>query len=66
VIAEQTFETLSGGQQARVHILLFELCGATMLLLDEPTDYLVFAADGTVRETDQPVWDERRPARTAG
>jgi len=26
----------------------------------------VFAANGTVRETDQPVWDERRPARTAG
>ena len=99
--AEQTFETLSGGQQARVQILLLELSGATMLLLDEPTDnldlasaealeagmaafegsviavthdrwfarqfdrYLVFAADGTVRETDQPVWDERRPARTA-
>jgi ATPase subunit of ABC transporter with duplicated ATPase domains len=100
--AEQTFETLSGGQQARVQILLLELSGATMLLLDEPTDnldlagaealeaglaayegtviavthdrwfarqfdrYLVFAADGSVRETDQPVWDERRPARTAG
>ena len=99
--AEQTFETLSGGQQARVQILLLELSGATMLLLDEPTDnldlasaealeagmaafegsviavthdrwfarqfdrYLVFAADGTVRETDQPVWDERRPAHTA-
>ncbi len=99
--AEQTFETLSGGQQARVQILLLELSGATMLLLDEPTDnldlasaealeagmaafegsviavthdrwfarqfdrYLVFAADGTVRESDQPVWDERRPARTA-
>ena len=100
--AEQTFETLSGGQQARVQILLLELSGATMLLLDEPTDnldlasaealeagmaafegtvlavthdrwfarkfdrYLVFAADGSVRESDQPVWDERRPARTAG
>ena len=100
--AEQTFETLSGGQQARVQILLLELSGATMLLLDEPTDnldlasaealeagmaafegsviavthdrwfarkfdrYLVFAADGSVRETDQPVWDERRPARTTG
>ena len=99
--AEQTFETLSGGQQARVQILLLELSGATMLLLDEPTDnldlasaealeagmaafegsviavthdrwfarqfdrYLVFAADGTVRETDEPMWDERRPAHTA-
>jgi len=28
--------------------------------------YLVFAADGSVRESDQPVWDERRPAHTAG
>ena len=38
--AEQTFESLSGGQQARFQILLLELSGATMLLLDEPTDNL--------------------------
>jgi ATPase subunit of ABC transporter with duplicated ATPase domains len=38
--SEQTFETLSGGQQARLQILLLELSGATMLLLDEPTDNL--------------------------
>lgn len=38
--AEQPFETLSGGQQARFQILLLELSGATMLLLDEPTDNL--------------------------
>ncbi|HRA06485.1 MAG TPA: ATP-binding cassette domain-containing protein [Propionicimonas sp.] len=38
--AEQLFETLSGGQQARFQILLLELSGATMLLLDEPTDNL--------------------------
>ncbi|OLF17893.1 ABC-F family ATP-binding cassette domain-containing protein [Actinophytocola xanthii] len=37
---EQRFETLSGGQQARFQILLLELSGATMLLLDEPTDNL--------------------------
>ncbi len=37
---EQTFESLSGGQQARFQILLLELSGATMLLLDEPTDNL--------------------------
>jgi ATPase subunit of ABC transporter with duplicated ATPase domains len=37
---EQTFETLSGGQQARFQILLLELSGATLLLLDEPTDNL--------------------------
>ena len=36
----QTFETLSGGQQARFQVLLLELGGATMLLLDEPTDNL--------------------------
>ncbi len=38
--ADQVFETLSGGQQARVQVLLLELSGATMLLLDEPTDNL--------------------------
>ncbi len=38
--AEQLFESLSGGQQARFQILLLELSGATLLLLDEPTDNL--------------------------
>lgn len=38
--AEQKFETLSGGQQARFQILMLELSGATLLLLDEPTDNL--------------------------
>lgn len=38
--AEQTFDSLSGGQQARFQILLLELGGATLLLLDEPTDHL--------------------------
>ncbi len=37
---EQTSESLSGGQQARFQILLLELSGATLLLLDEPTDNL--------------------------
>jgi branched-chain amino acid transport system ATP-binding protein len=37
---DQTFETLSGGQQARFQILLLELSGATLLLLDEPTEGL--------------------------
>lgn len=37
---EQRYETLSGGQQARFQILLLELSGATLLLLDEPTDNL--------------------------
>lgn len=96
---EQVFESLSGGQQARFQILLLELSGATLLLLDEPTDnldvesaealeegldafegtvlavthdrwfargfdrYLVYGADGRVRETDGPVWDEGRVAR---
>lgn len=38
--AHQPFETLSGGQQARFQILLLEISGATLLLLDEPTDNL--------------------------
>jgi ATPase subunit of ABC transporter with duplicated ATPase domains len=37
---EQRFVSLSGGQQARFQILLLELSGATLLLLDEPTDNL--------------------------
>jgi ATPase subunit of ABC transporter with duplicated ATPase domains len=42
--AQQPFETLSGGQQARLQILLLELSGATLLLLDEPTDNLDVAS----------------------
>ncbi|RCV48973.1 ABC-F family ATP-binding cassette domain-containing protein [Marinitenerispora sediminis] len=42
--AEQTFDSLSGGQQARFQILLLELGGATLLLLDEPTDNLDLAS----------------------
>ncbi|MFG2759147.1 ABC-F family ATP-binding cassette domain-containing protein [Streptomyces wuyuanensis] len=37
---DQTFDRLSGGQQARFQILLLELRGTTALLLDEPTDNL--------------------------
>lgn len=42
--AEQTWETLSGGQQARFQILLLEIGGANLLLLDEPTDNLDVAS----------------------
>ena len=42
--ARQPFGTLSGGQQARLQILLLELSGATLLLLDEPTDNLDLAS----------------------
>lgn len=97
--ADQKFESLSGGQQARFQILLLELSGATLLLLDEPTDnldvqsaealeegleafegtvlavthdrwftrgfdrFLVYGADGSVYESDGPVWDEGRVQR---
>ncbi|MEU4225159.1 ATP-binding cassette domain-containing protein [Nonomuraea sp. NPDC026600] len=44
LIAEQRFDTLSGGQQARLQILLLELSGSTLLLLDEPTDNLDLAS----------------------
>jgi ATPase subunit of ABC transporter with duplicated ATPase domains len=97
--ARQPFRTLSGGQQARLQILLLELAGSTLLLLDEPTDnldlasaealqeglesyqgtvlavthdrwfarsfdrFVVFRADGNVRECDAPMWEETRAAR---
>ena len=38
--ASRRSTSLSGGQQARFQILLLELSGATLLLLDEPTDNL--------------------------
>ncbi|MDQ0260730.1 ATPase subunit of ABC transporter with duplicated ATPase domains [Sinomonas atrocyanea] len=38
--SEQKYESLSGGQQARFQVLLLQLSGATLLLLDEPTDNL--------------------------
>jgi ATPase subunit of ABC transporter with duplicated ATPase domains len=41
---DQKFGTLSGGQQARFLVLLLELSGATLLLLDEPTDNLDLAS----------------------
>jgi sulfate-transporting ATPase len=41
---DQLFGTLSGGQQARFLVLLLELGGATLLLLDEPTDNLDLAS----------------------
>jgi sulfate-transporting ATPase len=42
--ADQPWETLSGGQQARFQILQLELDGANLLLLDEPTDNLDVAS----------------------
>lgn len=90
---DRRFGLLSGGQQARFLILLLELSGASLLLLDEPTDnldlasaealqaglagfrgtvlavthdrwfarsfdrFLVLRPDGTVVESDEPVWD---------
>ncbi|WP_030168992.1 ABC-F family ATP-binding cassette domain-containing protein [Spirillospora albida] len=50
VCAEQPFDTLSGGQQARLQILLLELGGATLLLLDEPTDNLDLASAEALQE----------------
>ncbi|WP_087507846.1 ABC-F family ATP-binding cassette domain-containing protein [Cellulomonas iranensis] len=68
--AEQPYETLSGGQQARLQILLLELGGATLLLLDEPTDNLdlhsaealeagLAAFDGTVLAVTHDRWFTR-------
>jgi sulfate-transporting ATPase len=48
--AEQRFGSLSGGQQARLLVLLLELSGATLLLLDEPTDNLDLASAEALEE----------------
>jgi ATPase subunit of ABC transporter with duplicated ATPase domains len=48
--ADQPFGSLSGGQQARLQILLLELGGATLLLLDEPTDNLDLASAEALQE----------------
>ena len=42
--ANQKFTSLSGGQQARFQVLLLELAGDTLLLLDEQTDNLDLAS----------------------
>jgi ATPase subunit of ABC transporter with duplicated ATPase domains len=47
---DQPFETLSGGQQARLQILLLEMSGCTLLLLDEPTDNLDLASAEALQE----------------
>ena len=97
--AAQAFDTLSGGQKARFQILLVELSGATLLVLDEPTGnldlvsaqaleeglagfqgtvvavthdrwfarsfsrFLVFEADGRVREATEPAWEVAKASR---
>jgi energy-dependent translational throttle protein EttA len=47
---DQRFDSLSGGQQARLLVLLLELSGATLLLLDEPTDNLDLASAEALQE----------------
>ena len=67
---DQLFRSLSGGQQARFQVLLLELSGATLLLLDEPTDNLdvlsaealeqaLAAFDGTVLAVTHDRWFAR-------
>lgn len=48
--AGQPYERLSGGEQARLQILLLELSGATLLLLDEPTDNLDLTSSDALQE----------------
>jgi ATPase subunit of ABC transporter with duplicated ATPase domains len=48
--AQVPFGAMSGGQQARLQILLLELGGVTLLLLDEPTDNLDLASAEALQE----------------
>ena len=68
--ADTAFDRLSGGQQARFQVLLLELSGCTLLLLDEPTDNLdlesaealeegLAAFDGTVLAVTHDRWFAR-------
>ncbi|HYO36617.1 MAG TPA: ATP-binding cassette domain-containing protein [Geodermatophilus sp.] len=68
--ADQPFRTMSGGQQARLQVVMLELSGATLLLLDEPTDNLdvlsaealeeaLAAFDGTVLAVTHDRWFAR-------
>jgi ATPase subunit of ABC transporter with duplicated ATPase domains len=50
----QRFETLSGGQQARLQVMLLEQQGVNLLLLDEPTDNLdIDSAEALERALDE-------------
>ena len=46
----QAFETLSGGQKARIEVLCLELEGHNVLLLDEPTDNLDIESSEALEE----------------
>ncbi len=48
--ARQSYETLSGGQKARLEILTLELSGVNLLLLDEPTDNLDLASAAALEQ----------------
>jgi ATPase subunit of ABC transporter with duplicated ATPase domains len=48
--ARRPFETLSGGQKARLQVLGLELRGVNVLLLDEPTDNLDMASAEALEE----------------
>jgi ATPase subunit of ABC transporter with duplicated ATPase domains len=44
----QKFQTLSGGQKARLEILCLDLEGHNVLMLDEPTDNIVVDSSETL------------------
>ena len=62
--ARQPFGTLSGGQQARLQILLLELGGATLLLLDEPTDNLDLPSADALQAGSRPTRARCSPSPT--
>jgi ATPase subunit of ABC transporter with duplicated ATPase domains len=67
--SRQEFQTLSGGQKARLEILCLELDGHNVLLLDEPTDNLDIESSEALEQASTasraPSWRSATTARSS-
>ena len=59
--AQRSYDVLSGGEKARLEVLVLELEGHNLLLLDEPTDNLdIDSAEALEHALDELPRDRRR------